>query len=286
VLLKRIGNTPLRQLIPTLYVAQRYDCIITSENNASLLLYYFLSSRVSPPRSKLGEWPFYLVPLLLGQDRYVHIETPIEYAHPDITEAINKFKSTSDQDELSTELHPQFVQQCFDLSKKMMRIRETAKPELVVGLIEECRTLWGARPAVISAALRIARHSKLPKPKSGHYDLSNPDEAMVSRLRAARSKRADSIWWREQFEKGESASFATRLLTHVAFFAFAPNPLIVEISELVATTLDKFSSEEWSTLTAILVPQIDHYSFTSKPEPTAPNALNSLFIRAEVKSVS
>jgi NACHT domain len=268
-LMARISGVPSSRIVSILYNYERYDCLVTSESSLSLLSYHFLSSSGPWGRAALGEWPFFLVPILFGMDRYAYYGIDSSFRRKEYLDGIKRFEVASARTDFLPDAEPEFVRQCFELSKNIAALQGNVRPEAIVSLIEECRKMWGARPAIIAASLRAAVRSKMPRPKVNHYSLSDADVPMAYRFRAARTRRSDASWWKSQLIRMEGSPFSARLLANVALFNFAPPSIIIELADTVGPGLDKMSSEEWSAVARLIEHQFDRISFSSKFERAA-----------------
>jgi hypothetical protein len=264
VVLKRIGSADIAKTIPILSSVGRFDCILTSEANASLLWYQFLARGPDFIRHELGEPPFFLIPILIGPDQY----GPVWYhRRPDIEQAIQAFATSSKQEELPEQFRLKFVHECYDISKKILESLGSSK--LGVDVLEACRRTWGAKPAILNGALRMLQYQNLPRSKIAHFSLVDSDEAMVSRLKAARTRRNELNWWRAQLAEAKGLSFSTRLFVTMACFNLATESVLHQSADQIAEGLDALSSEEWSTTVQLVSTQIDRISFSSKAERSA-----------------
>ena len=174
-LLRKLEGVSLAKIIPILADARRFDCILTSEANASLLWYQFLSGRLHFLRQNIGEAPFFMMPLLIGPERYHPF---MSYRRGDIDRAVQTFRSSTEQAELSDQFRSQFVRECYEISTTICDtlgdIRKNAE------LLEDCRRRWGAKPAILNAALNMSAQPYLPRVKASHFSLLDFNEGMVS----------------------------------------------------------------------------------------------------------
>lgn len=258
-LLKRVEGTGIAKIMSSLSFAGRFDCILTSEANASLLWYQFLAAEPKSIRYSLGEAPFFLVPLLILPERYGAF---LYYRRPEINRGLQVFSKIVQQGELPEQFRVKFVQECFEISKGIAESLNT--PKLSVNVLEECRRLWGAKPAIFNAALRVVAHPGLPRTKPAHFSLTNSAEPMVSRLKAAKAKRKDPVWWRERVIEAKALPFSAKLFVLMACFNLASNSVLLQLSGDIRDELDAFDAEEWSTVVHLLSPQIDRISFSNR----------------------
>jgi hypothetical protein len=90
----------------------RYDCVLTSQHNASLVSHLYLDRQIHP--NELGTSPFFLIPLLVTSFPFNKYENPYLY------EAISNFRSLKDSKrEPAFDLHTDFFSQCFEMSTKI-----------------------------------------------------------------------------------------------------------------------------------------------------------------------
>jgi len=272
-LMTRISGVLSGKIVSILYRYERYDCLFETESSSSLLWYQFLSEAGMWGRLEIGGWPFYLVPILFGIDRYSYY-ADFSYRTGINEEAFKRFDAALAQID-SLESQPEFVRQCIEVSKRVVALRGDLDPAVSISLIEECRKMWGTRPVIISASLRKATQSKLSRPKPSHYNLLDAGVPLAYRFRAARARSADLDWWRIQLDGAESAPSATKLIVNVAFFSLAQASLIIELADRVGPILEKLTKEEWSSLVKVIGVEVGRRSFALKPE-AVPVAVSSL----------
>ncbi len=261
--LRRIERVGISNVIPFLAAAGRYDCILTSETNASLLWYQFLSAEQIFFWRNLGEAPFFLVTLLVGSDRF----GSFLWRQGNAQRAIQTFLDYSRQASVAEQLQLKFVRECFDISKGIAEGFGSA--EANIELLEKCRLLWGAKPAILTAAVHMLSYLRLPRAKAAHFSLVDSTQAMVLRLRAALSRRKETNWWHTQFEESKTSPFPTKLFVLVACFNLVPLPILLKLSEEISSALDGLDSQEWSVAVQTLSSQIDRISFSGRSSPSS-----------------
>jgi hypothetical protein len=118
----------------------------------------------------------------------------------------------------------------------------------------------------------MSNYPALPRAKPAHFSLINSHEAMVSRLKAARVRRNEADWWREQLAESKGLPFSTRLFVIMAVFNLASEPTLLANAGAIAEGLDGLNPEEWSTTVQLLSSQIDRNSFSRRPEQSSATA--------------
>jgi hypothetical protein len=270
-ILGKIGKRPFDQsLIRALCVHERYDCVLTSATNASLVMNLFLSGRLYP--TTLGRSPFYLVPALLGPDR----PWDVWEGHHSLSDMIENFNSERKmRSEPELDVHSDFFRECFDLSIKIADTFADAnmgesKPSQWETLIEDARNMWGTRPLIVAAALRLANSKFRTRRKATHPDILNSDEPLCARIRTAMSERGRPEWWVDQFGRAGGKPFGARLLLYLSFIILAPVNVLVKLADTASEALDSLPSEEWSIVLSLASEALDRVYPPPKKQPTRP----------------
>jgi hypothetical protein len=140
------------------------------------------------------------------------------------------------------------LQQCVDISMKIINHPKNATADYWANLLEECRGLWGTRPALVSASIGIAIAGRFSKRAKGYLDLFDGEQSVVERFRAAKRRRRDTGWWRDQLRKGADTSSVNRMVLLLGLFSFASTETIRGAAEVVEPVVEQLDATEWSML--------------------------------------
>jgi hypothetical protein len=276
------GEALDRRLIKLLCKAGRYDCILTSNKNAHGMVSYFLS--VVPTRHDVGTGgaPLFLLPafFLLAESWNVGRN---RYLYDLFSRTVKRFKSeVQSTAELDLPFQFDFAQQAFELSCKIANVAEGDALALNSalpweGLIEDCRKMWGERPAIVAAATAICNMRRGSRSRLKPVDLLARDQPICDRIRIAKSQSKSTDWWRAQLTQAQDP--ASRFLFHFSYWLWRPLASALEMADDIGTSLDALSFDEWSTLVLFISASIDHGYYLSgnqtKANQPLPRRLNS-----------
>lgn len=248
-----IGNGLLDDsIVDLLCSAGRYDCVLTSDANATLFESRLLStvSRDNRPPS-WGKDPLYLLPMFLSLPHFAIGRGMFGYEA--YLEALDRFKNLRSAREPGLKFEFDFSQRAFELSCKIadLLIGETVDRTSSMEwerLLEECRTAFGNRPAILLAANNMSRIRSRRRLKP--VDLANEDRPICDRIRWARSQATDATWWGKQL--GQVSNSADQFLFHLVYWTCTPIDVVFEMADGVAANLSELPAEKWSTLLSCL----------------------------------
>jgi hypothetical protein len=126
--------------------------------------------------------------------------------------------------------------------------------------------MWGTRPAIIIAALRLIKSQRAVKPIDDRLDLFAGNVPLYRRLRIAHSYRNNVTWWSERFDELHNIPFSTQLIYIISLFVLASSMVIIKIAERVAAYLDSLSNEQWKFVISLIQPELARPVETAKPE--------------------
>ena len=89
------------------------------------------------------------------------------------------------------------------------------------------------------------------------------------RLKAARRRRKEAVWWREQLSGSGKAPFSSRLLAVMACLVLATTSVIIELSNELSELLDAFDAEEWASAVQLISEQLDRDFLVAKPDTSS-----------------
>ena len=261
--LNKVGEIGATKSIDALAAAGRFDCILTSEANASLLWYQVLAGERYFSNHEIGEPPFFLVPLVIDFDPF----GPTYFHRHGFGDGIEKFRKIAAQDELPKECEFKFVHECFEASKEIAAAFSSGAitGSKLVDLLEDCRRRWGSRPAIVSSAIKMWRYESHRRMKLGHVSLTNNSEAIVSRLRAAKVRSKDINWWTEQIKQAKSLPFPIKLFVLVASSCILTPQNLLQLQMELSGLLDDMNSEQWAATAGLMSRHIDRGSFSGVP---------------------
>ncbi|MBB4363986.1 hypothetical protein GGD65_005040 [Bradyrhizobium sp. CIR18] len=249
VLREKLNKTALtRSMAIVLVRAGRTECALSSEHNLQLLYNVLFAERGYIPRPKPPLAPFYLLNSAIAPTPF-----GFQYLPVGLRDTITSFKDAElpETEKKLIEKFP-FVRQCYDLSVELSRSyaeAATATQQLAAfeAALENCRTLWGSRPAIVAALLDCALQRRI-RASVAAFDFFAQSLSTTQRLRGAKARRSDSGWWLDALEKSKGASKSLRLLLIEALILLGQVNTIVQCEGILKEMLDNMSEEEWSTL--------------------------------------
>ncbi|MET4041860.1 hypothetical protein ABIC03_003551 [Bradyrhizobium sp. RT6a] len=253
-ILERMGGAYSKRIVALLVQADRFDCIVQSEQHSELLKEVYLSEPdLHSPR--LGQWPLYSVPLLL--------ETQPSFDLPLNRVGLSKITSNLKSFEESVAGQPTFVQQCYGLSMRLGALADEPSPQRMRRLYDELfdhmYSLWGSKPAVVRA-IWLHVSSRKVTASDAEFDF-NKEVSAVKCLRAGKARRSRSSWWAAQFETTSAQSRKLLLLSH---FRDATYDSIQHCAKKSADLLDELTETEWLEFRALFDSVCDQRSFNDR----------------------
>jgi hypothetical protein len=242
------------EIVDLLCDAGRYDCVLTSDANASLLRSRLLTSPVGWHAATTGKEPLYLLPMLLSQPTGFRF-SPVIYRNDRNIDAIDRFKEARSTLDRDLEFACDLSQQAFELSCKFADFASVESPKRTAsseweGFVEECRKRLGDWPAILFAANQITHMPRGRGSRLKPADLADRDRAICDRIRTAKSHAKSVNWWNEQLVR--ASDMADRFLFHLTFWTWAPPEVMFEMADDMASKLNALPPEEWSTLVRFL----------------------------------
>jgi hypothetical protein len=144
---------------------------------------------------------------------------------------------------------PRFVQQCHELSLSFLALLDEPgarqRSKALEELLDRCVKMWGAKPAVLSGVISYADQRRV-SPSSSPFDFFDETVSLVKRIRAARARRNEKGWWREQFERGPTGS--SRNLLMLVHFRYGSLAAVAECGQITGPILDALPQDAWSSL--------------------------------------
>ena len=233
--------------LKTLCEAGRFDCILTSDENATALKVHLLSTY---PWRNWG-WektvaPLYLLPLLFSSSQ-MWLAPRSRIIIREFRQAITKFRSGIESDiQVDFPIFADFQREAFHLSCKIADIFDDSAGGLTVSawqsLIEECRTLWGEQPAILAAAANLSRN--LPRSRSRkEINLLDRNLPIGSRMRFAKSQARNLDWWKKQLLRSKNVD--DMFLCNMAYWSFTPVNLAFELADVLTESLEEMPRATW-----------------------------------------
>jgi hypothetical protein len=258
--LRRVGHSDLLAVVGanihspqcawTLCHADRYDCILNSEDDATRFIEYFLADAPSTHLTeRAGLQPLFLLPVFLGLQSYF-FSFRGQYRIKPLMDIVSRFSSEARpkrEGELS--FNTSLEKQAFDISCKICEAFEGGWPirsgpfEM---LVEECRKNWGDRPAIISLANSVCQLSGRTRLRTGDVSIFDWDRPVCDRIRLAKARSRDAVWWRETMRQIKTPTDC--FLYDLLFWTWAPTRMALEMSDDLSAHLDGLGSIEWRRL--------------------------------------
>jgi hypothetical protein len=246
ILEEKLRKLTLNRVMARILIATgRSNCAFTSDHNAQLIQNVFLSERFFIPRAQPAKSPLYLIPHLFFPFGWLRLPERFR-------EQVEAFKNQELSDtERKRQSDFPFAKQCYDLSIKMTDLvsnndSSAKRLEAYDSLLEECRKIWGARPAIVIAQIDriIERRVNISSAPTNFFD---PELTTAQRLRSAKAKRTNPDWWSSTLSQSETQPRPLRSLLLLALFAFVPLPTLVPCEKNVEIILSAMDDEEWSS---------------------------------------
>ncbi|AXL49189.1 hypothetical protein DSC91_000912 [Paraburkholderia caffeinilytica] len=228
--------------------AARYDVLLASPARESKTLSILLDS-IGPPDLEYSD-SLYLVPVFLsvsamwgyGRGKYVPEQ---------LLAAVRRFRDASVAKSVSEQaVAPSLSESMRNVSERIAGCFKldsstplTSVDELEV-VVELMRQTWGERAGVILTALGLSQIPKTGRSKT--CGLFDRNFSLSQRIRFAKSKAKNRDYWRSQLR---SARLTEDIyFFHMLFAVFAPIPIVIEMQEETAASLDMLTNEQTARL--------------------------------------
>ena len=257
--------------------AGRYDCVLTSNTNAKTLVSQFLDAPAWRLYNRDAGAPLYLLPAFLSLTNLWLFGRGAFFLEP-ILELAGRFEANCGVGDTVQPLLPSgFESAALSISRKFSAVVKSFEGGVITSseleeIIEECRSTWGERHALIASACSIAHLPRRSTARRTSIALLDHARPLCERLRSARLRAKDAAWWTEQMRGVQQAS--DRFLFHLAYWTWASSAVVSGMADELADALEQMQDAEWHNLLDFVQSSIGRLRLSARGDAPATKPTN------------